>query len=92
MDIFDDRKLLDYETYEEYLDSFVQTDDIFYLRNRDFARINAALGYRLVYSYLLDKYTLMIMAMLLHNVIMLCTYFFYNARCQKRYKKSCKVA
>ncbi|KAJ6646105.1 Cilia- and flagella-associated protein [Pseudolycoriella hygida] len=46
MDIFDDRKLLDYETYEDYLDSFVQTDDIFYLRNRDFVRINAALGHR----------------------------------------------
>lgn len=55
MDIFDDRKLLAYETYEDYLDSFVQTDDIFYLRNRDFARINAALGYRLVYSYLSNK-------------------------------------
>lgn len=55
MDIFDDRKLLDYETYEDYLDSLLQTDDLFYLRNRDFARINAALGYRLVYGYLLDK-------------------------------------
>lgn len=50
MDIFDDRKLLDYEDYENYLDSFIQTDDIFYLRNRDFARINAALGYRFVYG------------------------------------------
>lgn len=48
MDAFDDRRLLAYDTYEEYLDSFVQTDDIFYLGNRDFARINAALGYRLV--------------------------------------------
>lgn len=54
MDIFDDRKLLGYNTYEEYLDSFVQTDDIFYLRNRDFARINAALGYRLAFKCLFD--------------------------------------
>ncbi|XP_037052324.1 cilia- and flagella-associated protein 299-like [Bradysia coprophila] len=46
MDAFDDRKLLAYDTYEEYLDSFIVTDDIFYLRNRDFARTNAALGYR----------------------------------------------
>lgn len=51
MDIFDDRNLLAYETYEDYLDSFVQTDDIFYLRNLNFARINAALGYRLVCGY-----------------------------------------
>ena len=52
MDIFDDRKLLAYDTYEGYLDSFVQNDDIFYLRNRDFARINAALGYRFVFMLL----------------------------------------
>lgn len=57
MDAFDDRRLLAYNTYEEYLDSFVQTDDIFYLRSRDFARIKAALGYRLVmfFVYLLNE-------------------------------------
>lgn len=81
MDIFDDRKLLDYDTYEDYLDSFLHTDDIFYLRNRDFARINAALGYRLVlYGYLLGTKKNTIMPMHLDNVLILCSGHFYNAR------------
>lgn len=51
MDMFDERELLNYDTYEDYLDSFIQNDDMFYLRNKDVARMVAALGYRLVYYY-----------------------------------------
>lgn len=68
MDMFDERKLLDYDTYENYLDSFVQTDDLFYLRNRNFARMIAGLGYRFVfvYGHLFDKYGVILM--LLYDV------------------------
>lgn len=53
MDMFDERKLLDCETYEEYLDSFVQPQDMFYLRDPHFARMIVQLGYRFVHVELL---------------------------------------
>ncbi|XP_037052322.1 cilia- and flagella-associated protein 299-like [Bradysia coprophila] len=46
MDKFDERELLNYDTYDDYLDSFVQSDDMFYLRNSEMARMVAALGLR----------------------------------------------
>lgn len=46
MDMFNERELLDYDTYDDYLDSFIQEDDMFYLRNKDLARRVVALGFR----------------------------------------------
>lgn len=48
MDRFDQSALLDYDTYNDYLDSFIQNDDMFYLKNKEMARMVAALGVRLV--------------------------------------------
>ncbi len=49
MDVFDERELLNCDTYDDYLDTFVQNDDLFYLRNRKMARMVAALGLRLAF-------------------------------------------
>lgn len=46
MDMFDERKLLDYETYDDYLDSFVNTSDYCYIRSSYYGRQIAELGYR----------------------------------------------
>lgn len=46
MDLFDERKLLNYNTYEEYLDSFTTPDDLFYLQNTLYTRMIAGLGFR----------------------------------------------
>lgn len=42
----DDRRLLDYETYEDYLDSFLTKEDLCYLRSLILARTISELGYR----------------------------------------------
>lgn len=47
MDI-DERDLLDYDSYDDYLDSFVRDEDILYLRNKEMARRVVALGLRSV--------------------------------------------
>ncbi len=44
MDI--ERLLLECDTYEDYLDAFVQPQDLFYLRDRQLARQIVSLGYR----------------------------------------------
>lgn len=46
MDTFDDRKLLTYNTHDDYLDSFMTRDDLCYLRSTIYGRQIAALGYR----------------------------------------------
>lgn len=46
MDMFDEQKLLSYNTYEEYLDSFVTPEDLFYSRSTFYGRMIAGLGYR----------------------------------------------
>lgn len=43
-----DRRLLQFETYEDYLDSLVTDQDRCYLQNTAAARTVAELGYRLV--------------------------------------------
>lgn len=43
-----DKLLLESETYEEYLDAFVQPQDLFYLRDPHLARQIVKLGYRYV--------------------------------------------
>lgn len=48
MDKFDERDLLNYDTYDDYLDSLVQSDDMFYLRNKEMARMVASVGMRSV--------------------------------------------
>lgn len=52
MDMFDETQLLNYETYADYLDSMVQPQDLFYLRDPHFARMVVQLGYRFVYESL----------------------------------------
>ena len=42
----EDQRLLDFDTYEEYLDSFVTREDLYYLRSLAQSRIIAELGYR----------------------------------------------
>lgn len=42
----DDRRLLDFETYEDYLDSFLTKEDLCYLRSLNLARTISELGYR----------------------------------------------
>lgn len=42
----DDRRLLDFETYEDYLDSFLTKEDLCYLRSLILARTISELGYR----------------------------------------------
>lgn len=37
-----ERDLLNYDTYNEYLDSFIQADDMFYLQNKEIARMVTA--------------------------------------------------
>lgn len=51
--MFDDRNLLDYDTYENYLDSFIEEIDMFYLKNRNFARMVAALRFRYILTVVL---------------------------------------
>lgn len=46
MDMLDERLVLESETYEDYLDLFVQPQDLFYLRDRHLARRIVSLGYR----------------------------------------------
>lgn len=46
MDFLDERQVLECGTYEEYLDLFVQPQDLFYLRDCDLARKIVTLGYR----------------------------------------------
>lgn len=55
MDLLDDRPLLECETYEDYLDLFVQPQDLFYLRDCHMARRIVALGYRYVRVFFNDK-------------------------------------
>lgn len=47
MDTSDDHKLLQYDTYDEYLNALVTKDDIRFMRSSDYGRQIAALGYRL---------------------------------------------
>lgn len=42
MDMFNERDLLNYGTYNDYLDSFIQDDDMFYLQNKEIARMVTA--------------------------------------------------
>lgn len=44
--VMDVELLLESETYEEYLDAFVQQKDLFYLRDIRLARQLVTLGYR----------------------------------------------
>lgn len=46
MDMFDERKLLGYKTYDDYLDSFANQKDYCYLRSSFYGRLIAELGYR----------------------------------------------
>lgn len=46
MDMFDERRLLTYATYADYLDSFVSRSDLCYLRSSHYGRLLAELGYR----------------------------------------------
>lgn len=50
-----DRKLLEFNTYNEYLDSFVTHDDLCYLRSTLYGRQVAALGYRCTSDVLTRK-------------------------------------
>lgn len=46
MDMFDEQRLLDYATYDDYLDSFVTRTDLCYMRSTYYGRQLAELGYR----------------------------------------------
>lgn len=46
MDMFDEKNLLDFNTYEDYLDSLVTNDDLCYLRSSILGRQIASLGYK----------------------------------------------
>lgn len=46
-----DRRLLDFDTWEEYLDSLIDIADLRNLRSIHSARIIAALGYRYKYYF-----------------------------------------
>lgn len=48
MQIEADRRLLEFNTYEDYLDSLVTCDDVTNLRSLNDARKTAELGYRYV--------------------------------------------
>lgn len=50
-----DRRLLDFQNYEEYLDSLVSPIDIYYLRSSKIARQLAELGYRYTGEILSEK-------------------------------------
>lgn len=41
-----------FDTYEEYLDTFVETEDLRYLGEAEIARIIVELGYRLVEDFI----------------------------------------
>ena len=41
-----------FDTYEEYLDTFVETEDLRYLGESEIARIIVELGYRLVGDFI----------------------------------------
>lgn len=47
MDTSDDHKLLQYDTYDDYLNALVTKDDIRFMRSTEYGRQIAALGYRL---------------------------------------------
>lgn len=46
MDAVQDQRLLDYDTYDDYLDTFVSKEDLKNLSNAAVARKIASLGYR----------------------------------------------
>ena len=54
MDNFDEANLLNYETHNAYLDSFVSTADLNYLRSSVYSRQIASLGYRYKIYYILS--------------------------------------
>lgn len=44
--MFDERRLLDFDTYDDYLNSFVTRTDLCYMRSSFYGRLLAELGYR----------------------------------------------
>lgn len=46
MDTSDDYKLLQYASYDDYLNALVTRDDIRFMRSSEYGRQIAALGYR----------------------------------------------
>lgn len=48
IDMADMNQMLEFETYQDYLDSFVNKTDLCYMRSSFYARRIAELGYRYV--------------------------------------------
>lgn len=46
MDLFAEKRLLDFASYDDYLDSFFTATDLYYMRSTFYSRMLAELGYR----------------------------------------------
>ena len=68
MGSLDDSKLLDFKTYNDYLDKYVVDEDLYYLRNLDMARKLAEYGYRAI-NKILSKREFEARKAIIHEIV-----------------------